>query len=83
VSEVADLDSHRAVLDSKKPTGAALKFTAAEVGRVHRRGEKRTVRLTAKAGDQRHGLRKPNTRPVPLVTRPLTRQPSVRYIECW
>jgi hypothetical protein len=30
VSEVADLDSHRAVLDSKKSTGAALMFTAAE-----------------------------------------------------
>jgi hypothetical protein len=83
VSEVADLDSHRAVLDSKKSTGAALMFTAAEVGRVHRRGEKRAVRLTARREDQRHGLRKPNTRPVPLATRPLTRQPSVRYIECW
>jgi uncharacterized protein DUF397 len=29
VSEVADLDSHRAVRDSKNPTGPALMFTAA------------------------------------------------------
>ncbi len=68
--------------DSKNPTGPALTFTATEWAAFTAGVKAGEFELTARE-DQRHGLRKPNTRPVPLATRPLTRQPSVRYIECW
>jgi hypothetical protein len=81
--EIADLpNGARAVRDSKNPDGGHLMFTATEWSAFTADAAHRPVRLTARREDQRHGLRKPNTRPVPLATRPLTRQPSVRYIAC-